>query len=161
MGASCPFNLPHFGNWWQSLWEGLSRNWYAIKLLDRHIWDGWIMNMILYTPRDMHSSQLTHICNNEVSLRPLQQAHHLQIKRFMPRCNPQGWMLEKYAWEDTCYREHWYDVVDKSSSIIIACLQLSLSHHFFLMNETRIQCISIEPNTKLRTIWSPNILGPK
>ena len=22
-GHTCTFNLPHFGNWWQSLWEGL------------------------------------------------------------------------------------------------------------------------------------------
>ena len=35
----------------------------------------------------MHSSQITHIHNKEVSLRLLQEAQHLQIKRFMPRCN--------------------------------------------------------------------------
>ena len=63
------------------------------------------MKMILNTPQDMHSSQLTHICNKEVSLRPMQEASQLQIKRFMPWSNPQGWMLEKYAWEDTCYRD--------------------------------------------------------
>jgi hypothetical protein len=46
----------------------------------------------------MHSSQLTHICNKEVSLRPLQQAQHLQIKIFHAMKQPtQGWILEKYA----------------------------------------------------------------
>ena len=68
---------------------------YAIWLLDWHIWAWWNINRILYTPHYMHSSWLTHICNKDVSLRPLQEANHLQIKRFMPWCNPQGWMLEK------------------------------------------------------------------
>lgn len=46
----------------------------------------------------MHSSQLTHICNKEDSLRPLQEPQHFQIKNIMPKSNPQGWMLETYAW---------------------------------------------------------------
>ena len=46
---------------------------------------------------------------------------------------PQGWMLEKYAWEDTCYRDSiGVYVVDMSSLIILACLKLPWSHHFFL-----------------------------
>jgi hypothetical protein len=46
---------------------------------------------------------------------------------------PQVWMLEKYACEDTCYRDSiGVDVVDMTLLIIRACLKLPLSHHFFL-----------------------------
>jgi hypothetical protein len=56
------------------------------------------MRMILYVPNNMHSSQLTHICNKEVSLKSLQEAQRLQIKIFHAMKQPtQGWMLEKYA----------------------------------------------------------------
>jgi hypothetical protein len=56
------------------------------------------MSMIFYIPNNMHSSQLTHICNKEVSLSPLQEAQHLQIKIFHAMRKPtQGWILEKYA----------------------------------------------------------------
>jgi hypothetical protein len=37
-------------------------------------------------------------CNKEVSLRPLQEAQHLQIKIFHAMKQPtQGWILENYA----------------------------------------------------------------
>jgi hypothetical protein len=56
------------------------------------------MSMILYVPNNMHSSQLTNIFNKEVSLRPLQEAQHLQINIFHTMKQPtQGWLLEKYA----------------------------------------------------------------
>jgi hypothetical protein len=46
----------------------------------------------------MYSSQLTHICNKEISLRPLQEAQNLQIMIFHAMKQPtQGWILEKYA----------------------------------------------------------------
>jgi hypothetical protein len=34
--------------------------------------------MILYVPNNMHSSQVTHICNKEVSLKSLQEPHDFQ-----------------------------------------------------------------------------------
>jgi hypothetical protein len=56
------------------------------------------MSMILYVPNNMYSSQITHNCNKEVSLRPMQEAQHLQIKIFHAMKQPtQGWILEKYA----------------------------------------------------------------
>ena len=46
---------------------------------------------------------------------------------------PQGWMQEKNASKDICYRDSiGVDVVDMSLLIILACLKLPLSHHFFL-----------------------------
>jgi hypothetical protein len=77
----------------------LLRNWYTIRLLNWHIWERRIMIMILYVPNNMHSSQVTHICNKKVSLKSLQEPHDFQIRISMP------WnklheviMLEKYAW---------------------------------------------------------------
>jgi hypothetical protein len=37
------------------------------------------MSMILYVPNYMHSSQLTQICNKEVSMKSLQEPYGLQI----------------------------------------------------------------------------------
>jgi hypothetical protein len=56
------------------------------------------MSLILYVPNDMHSSQLSHICNKEVLLRPLQEAQYLQIKIFYA-------MKQSTHEEDTCYRD--------------------------------------------------------
>jgi hypothetical protein len=54
--------------------------------------------MILYVPNNMHSFQLSHICNKEVSLRPLHEAQQLQIKILHAvKQHTQGWILEKYA----------------------------------------------------------------
>jgi hypothetical protein len=48
--------------------------------------------MILYVPNNIHSSQVTHICNKEVLLR------HLQVKNFHAMKQPtQGLILERYA----------------------------------------------------------------
>jgi hypothetical protein len=56
------------------------------------------MSMILYVPNNMHSYQLTHICNKDISLRPLQEAQYLQIKIFHAMKQlTQGWILERYA----------------------------------------------------------------
>jgi hypothetical protein len=54
--------------------------------------------MILCVPNNMHSSQLTQICNKEVSIKSLQKPYDLQNKEIHAMNQPtRDWMLEKYA----------------------------------------------------------------
>jgi hypothetical protein len=45
----------------------------------------------------MHSSQLTHISNKEVSIRLLHEEQHFATKEFHAKMQPQGWIQEKNA----------------------------------------------------------------
>ena len=126
--------------WRQTLQIHLCCTWENIeelickKIAKLHIWDWWIMNMILYTPFYTQSSQLTRISNIDDFYKRIWEKHKFVNKQ--PHAMNNLHKVERWICmheKDTCYRDSiGADVVYESSLIILACLKLPLKLHFFL-----------------------------